>query len=56
MLFRSAKALGFKNIKGADERAVAMFMAQIEEESGKQGEHAFMEFIYALSGKSAVSN
>ncbi len=40
-----SKALGFKSVKGADERAIAMFMAQIEAESGKAGAEAFMEFI-----------
>lgn len=45
-----AKALGFKSIKGADERAVAMFMAQIEAESGLAGADAFMEFIRPFVG------
>lgn len=47
-----AKALGFKTIKGADERAIAMFMAQIEGESGKTGADAFMEFIRPFVGVS----
>jgi len=43
------KALGFKAIKGSDERAVAMFMAQLEAESGLTGAEAFMEFIRAFA-------
>lgn len=43
-----AKALGFKAIKGADERAVAMFMAQIEADTKKDGADAFMDFIRAF--------
>lgn len=42
------KALGFKSIKGADERAVAMFMAQIEAETNLKGADAFVAFINAL--------
>jgi hypothetical protein len=49
-----AKALGFKSIKGADERAVAMFMAGLEEESGKEGADAFMDFINTMN-KSQVT-
>lgn len=44
-----AKALGFKSIKGSDERAVAMFMAQLEHDSGKTGAEAFMEFINTMA-------
>jgi hypothetical protein len=44
-----AKALGFKSIKGSDERAVAMFMAQLEADSGKAGAEAFMEFINTMA-------
>lgn len=44
-----AKALGFKSIKGADERAVAMFIAQLEHDSGKSGAEAFMEFINTMA-------
>lgn len=40
-----AKALGFKSIKGKDERSVAIFMAQIEEQTGKTGAEAFIAFI-----------
>ena len=40
-----AKALGFKSIKGKDERAVAMFMADVEEQTGKEGAEAFLAFI-----------
>lgn len=39
------KALGFKDIKGADERHVARFMAQIEAESGMAPADAFVNFI-----------
>jgi ParB-like chromosome segregation protein Spo0J len=39
------KALGFKAIPGADERHVARFMAQIEEEMGVTGAEAFVRFI-----------
>jgi ParB-like chromosome segregation protein Spo0J len=42
-----AKALGFKSIKGRDERTVAMFMAQIEAETGEQGAAAFLAFLAA---------
>lgn len=44
-----AKALGFKSIKGRDERAVAMFMAQAEEATGKQGADAFVEHLKSLA-------
>lgn len=43
------KALGFKTIKGSDERAIAIFMANLEAESGKTGAEAFMEFINNLN-------
>lgn len=49
-----AKALGFKTIRGADEREVAIFMAQLEEDSGKVGEEAFMEFVRTMN-KSPVT-
>jgi ParB-like chromosome segregation protein Spo0J len=42
-----AKALGFKSIPGKFERDLAMFMAQIEEQTGKQGAEAFIEFVQA---------
>jgi hypothetical protein len=45
-----ASALGFKTIKGADQRAVAMFMAQIEADSGKKGADAFIEFVSQFAG------
>lgn len=38
------KALGFKDIAGADERDVAFFVALIENETGKTGSDAFVEF------------
>ena len=42
---RIDKALGFKEIKGEDERAVARFMAVAEGETGKEGADAFIEYI-----------
>lgn len=42
------KALGFKMIKGSQERHVAAFMAQIEEETGLEGADAFVDFIQKL--------
>lgn len=48
-----AKALGFKTIKGADERAVAMFMAQLEADTGKTGADAFVEFIHTMNKAAA---
>jgi hypothetical protein len=39
------KALGFKSIKGADERFLAKFMASIESQTGKTGADAFMTFV-----------
>lgn len=41
---RIADALGFKTIKGAQERTVARFMAKIEGETSKAGAEAFVEF------------
>lgn len=51
------KALGFKAISGKDERHVATFMALIEEDTGKTGADAFIEFVKAFSGvdKSVVT-
>ena len=46
-----AKALGFKAIKGKDERALAMFMALVEEQTGKTGAEAFV--AYALTAVEA---
>jgi ParB-like chromosome segregation protein Spo0J len=42
------KALGFKTIKGMDERHVARFMAQVEAETGKVGAEAFVGFVRGL--------
>lgn len=39
-----AKALGFKTIKTKDEKYVAALVAQAEEQTGKQGAEAFVEF------------
>ncbi len=41
---RIADALGFKTIKGAQERTIARFMAKIEGETSKVGADAFVEF------------
>lgn len=46
-----AAALGFKTVKGADQRAIATFMAQIEADTGKTGADAFMTFVNAFAGK-----
>ena len=46
---RIEKALGFKTIKGKDERVVARFMAQIEAETEKSGSEAFVAFINSIS-------
>lgn len=43
------KALGFKTVDGKDERHVATFMALIEEETGKTGAEAFVDFIKTFS-------
>ena len=40
-----AKALGFKSIKGSDERAVAMFMANLGGQTDKSGADAFIDFV-----------
>lgn len=45
-----AKALGFKTVRGADERELVMFMAQLEADSGKTGADAFMEFVRTMNG------
>lgn len=42
-----AKALGFKAIPGKFERVVAMWMARVEEETGKSGAEAFVAFAEA---------
>lgn len=42
------KALGFKSIRGKDERVVARFMAQVEAETGKTGADAFVAFCSAV--------
>lgn len=39
-----AKALGFKSIKGSDERVVAILMAHLESETGLTGADAFIQF------------
>jgi len=48
------KALGFKAIQGKDERYVARFMAAIEEETGKTGADAFVEFVKGLVTQTAA--
>lgn len=42
-----AKALGFKAVKGKDERAIAAFMAVIEEQTGLTGVEAFVSHVSA---------
>lgn len=42
---RIEKALGFKTISGADERAVSRFMAVAESETGLEGSEAFIAWI-----------
>lgn len=42
------KALGFKTVKGKDERHIARFMAQVEAETGKTGAEAFVAFIQSV--------
>jgi len=39
------KALGFKSIKGKDERYVTIFMSQLEAETGKTAAEAFIDFV-----------
>lgn len=43
-----AKALGFKAVKGKDERAIAAFMAVIEEQTGLTGVEAFVSHAAAV--------
>jgi ParB-like chromosome segregation protein Spo0J len=45
---RVEKALGFKAIKGKDERHIARFMAQIEAESGLPPAEAFVHFVKGI--------
>ena len=42
---RIDKALGFKEIQGKYERVISRFMATAEEETGKEGSEAFVEYI-----------
>lgn len=46
-----AKALGFKDISGADTIYVSRFMAQLEAQTGLQGDSAFISFIKQLTGE-----
>lgn len=48
---RIADALGFKKVRGEDQRPIARFMARIEEETGKQGAEAFVRFAQNYIGK-----
>lgn len=41
---RVADALGFRKVKGRDQRPIARFMARIEAETGLQGADAFVTF------------
>lgn len=43
-----AKALGFKDIAGADQIVINRFMATIEEKTGKKGDQAFVSFLNTL--------
>lgn len=43
-----AKALGFKDIAGADQIVVNRFMASIESQTGKSGDQAFIHFLKQL--------
>ena len=45
---RIDKALGFKEIQGKDERAIARFMAVAEDETGEEGAEAFVGYIKQL--------
>lgn len=40
-----AKALGFKTIKTKDEKYVAAFIATIEQETGREGADAFIQYV-----------
>ena len=48
---RIADALGFKKVRGEDQRPIARFMARIEEETGRQGAEAFVSFAQKYIGK-----
>ena len=43
-----SKALGFKDIVGADQIHISRFMAEIETSTGKKGDEAFVTFIKQL--------
>lgn len=45
------KALGFKDILGADQIYVSRFMAQLEAQTSLRGEDAFMHFVKSLVGE-----
>lgn len=45
------KVMGFKDVKGGNSIYVTRFMAQLEAESGKRGEEAFVDFIKKLIGE-----
>lgn len=42
------KALGFKDIRGANELCVSRFVAHIQHKTGKTGEDAFIDFIKSV--------
>ena len=42
---RVSQALGFGKVKNKDQRPIARFIARIEEETGKTGADAFVEFV-----------
>ena len=41
---RIDKVLGFKEVKGSDERVIARFMAIVEGETGLEGAEAFVKY------------
>lgn len=43
-----SKAMGFKDVVGADQIHISRFMAQIETATGKKGDEAFVTFIKQL--------
>lgn len=47
-MVRIDKVLGFKEIQGKDERAIARFMAVAEDETGEEGAEAFVGYIKQL--------
>jgi len=50
---RIDKALGFKEIKGKDERVISRFMSYAEAETGSEGAEAFIGYIEKLMAAAA---